>query len=266
MTDKHSGSFFAINFISKLLVKSAYTADTLLSEIVVHASLTAQFHEALHDDYNFYIVSELCCNGTFQSRFPRIGESREKLDQEFYLRLRKLVFPTFRLSVVRQLFKAVQYLQSCDVVHDSIDESNICFVDGYKTLKLCGFSTRIAENFRELVGQFISKGSSSRSAAPRVHNPGLVSNHNGFDSSICRTILYKFLIDWENDEDDSLRTYRDYRDVALSKLNELRKDMQKGRTTCEQAFAVLHTVEEYMMAPHEGLSRMETVRSRKKYS
>lgn len=115
-----------------------YNPDSLASEIVIHASLKhtniAPFLRTYQDNTNFYIVTELSHDGSL----GRMSE--EQLD------------PSFRLSIVKQLFEAVKYLQSRGVVHRDILDVTIVFSGS--TLKLIDFGVSCASNFEDLVRQY----------------------------------------------------------------------------------------------------------------
>ena len=144
----------ALKIIPKTKLKAAKAAAIMQNELVInrmlhHPNIVA-FSECFQDDWNIYLVLELCSHGTLFDVLVR----RKKLPENeiaFYL---------------SQLLPGLQYLHSNDILHLDLKPENIFIADDF-TLKIGDFGV---SKRMEPDGSYKLLGKTLLYAAPEVLN------------------------------------------------------------------------------------------------
>lgn len=133
MACKHlpTNSYRALKFISKSKVFShTKTSSNLLKEVSLLQNLThpkiLHIHEYFEDSDNIYIATELCKGNSLYSRLRKQGNFSETTLQEIY----------------KQVFQALAYIHSQNIVHRDIKPENILLVSpSENTIKVADFGS-----------------------------------------------------------------------------------------------------------------------------
>uniref|UniRef100_A0A7S2U6B1 Protein kinase domain-containing protein n=1 Tax=Attheya septentrionalis TaxID=420275 RepID=A0A7S2U6B1_9STRA len=139
-----TGLKHAIKVIGKEQLQNSEEVDEMWNEIKVHGSLKhtniCGFVDSFEDDENYYILMELCNNGSLQNRLNQ--NKRKGLDESEVKR------------IMMQLIQAVQFMHDKNIMHHDLKPDNI-FLDQEGNVKLgdFGLAVQLASSDETLIYQ-----------------------------------------------------------------------------------------------------------------
>lgn len=186
-------------FACKVLAKNndGEIERLIQNEIALHKKLkhehVIQFIEEIQDTNHFYIIQQLCRNGSL----------RDLQDCRHTVSVYECRF------FISQILHGISYIHAQDIIHRDLKPSNI-LIDSCMQLKICDFGLAIDKNDPHLENKWI--------CGTKNYIPPEVVNHEGFvirsDIWAIGVITFELLFGCRPFEAD--KTYALYRQIVLA--------------------------------------------------